>query len=962
MSARFLLALCATTAFVGLTAGPGVAVAQTTDTAAAGGGLEEIVVTARRKEERAQTVPLAVTAFTQAAIEKNQIHQVHDLAQHVPSLAVSLSQSDSNALFSGQVRLRGLPGTEIYLADVPIGNADYQGGTGLQHGLSEGYLFDLDNIEIIKGPQGTLFGKNSVGGLISIQPKKPTNAYEGYLQVGFGNYADKEVQGAVNIPIVSDKLMVRIAGQMQQRDGYTQELTQNKDLDNKDFYAWRVGVTLRPTDDIENYFMYDGYYQHSNGSSNIVSYLNTGHTFAEIPLPLVGTVPLTLGNGPLLSALQNPATQVQTFLQLLKTKQAGGQPSLALYNGLQDAFARQQALGPRAVVGDDFQKIGKDYFYGLTDVFTWDITDGLTLKNIAAARIFKQLSTDDYTPLGSAFPILNIGAPGNNQQWGNNEAQYTEELQLQGKSFNDKLSWVAGGFLEYDHPIGDTQLASAALGNTPIGAVTYHHFHIVTRSQAAFVHGDYDLGDFVDGLKLTAGYRYTWDFNSTAARGTSGSDSVVRDANGVATNCTGTFGTDNNCFQSAPAANFSSYGWNASLEEQLTPDVLLYVRSGNAYRPGGVNLNVTPDLANFGPEHITDVELGVKADWDLWGMHARTNADIFHSDYKAIQVQSLVTLTDAAGKLHTNTVNLNAASATIQGAEFEGTFIPVKGVEISPHFSYIDATYDNYPKEFSPLGTATPFLYVPKWQYGIQGTYHLPVDESLGDISFTATYSWYGHQSVSASVGEIFTTAPSYDLLDVRADWADFLGYPVDVAFFMTNALDNTYIQGAVPIYAQLGFTSLSYSEPRMWGFTLKYRFKAEQEAPAETAYVPPPVQAPAPAPKSYLVFFDFNKSDLTPQATEIVNTAARNAQAGKVTQLTVTGHTDTVGSDAYNMRLSRRRAESVAAQLEKQGIASSEIAIVAKGKRDLLVPTGDGVREPQNRRVQIVFDGGPTS
>src|SRR6185437_3618127 len=150
---------------------------------------------------------------------------------------------------------------------------------------------------------------------------------------------------------------------------------------------------------------------------------------------------------------------------------------------------------------------------------------------------------------------------------------------------------------------------------------------------------------------------------------------------------------------------------------------------------------------------------------------------------------------------------------------------------------------------------------------------------------------------------------------------------------------------------------------PRMWGFQVKYRFggPSEPEA-APAAYVPPPVVAPAPAPKSYLVFFDFNKSDLTPQARDIVDTAAKNASANKVTQLTVTGHTDTVGSDAYNMRLSRRRAESVAAQLEKDGVASSEISIVAKGKRDLLVPTTDGVREPQNRRVQIVFDGGPTS
>jgi len=143
-----------------------------------------------------------------------------------------------------------------------------------------------------------------------------------------------------------------------------------------------------------------------------------------------------------------------------------------------------------------------------------------------------------------------------------------------------------------------------------------------------------------------------------------------------------------------------------------------------------------------------------------------------------------------------------------------------------------------------------------------------------------------------------------------------------------------------------------------------KWKFGGGEAAPAAAA----PYVAPAPAPvvqsvpHSYLVFFDFNKSDLTPQATQIVDQAAKNAETTKVTQLTVTGHTDTVGSDAYNMRLSRRRAESVAAELEKKGIASSEIEIVAKGKRDLLVPTADGVREPQNRRVQIVYSGGPTS
>jgi iron complex outermembrane receptor protein len=949
MSARLTIALCATVAAVALMP-PRTTLAQAQPGATGGGsGLEEIVVTSRRREERVQTVPLAVTAFSQASLEKAGIKEVHDLAQHVPSLAVSLSQSDSNALYSGQVRLRGLPGTEIYFADVPIGNADYQGGTGLQHGLSEGNLYDLEDVEIVKGPQGTLFGKNSVGGLISIKPHLPTSDYEGSVRIGFGNYGNQEYEVMGNIPIIADKLEVRVAGQRQQRDGYTKDLSTGKDLDNKDYWAFRVGVLARPTDDITNYFLYDSYYQHTNGSADIVSFLNPNFVVSNLDSTF-GALPPGVTKG--------CAYTITLGTGVGKVPGQCGSVRIGLYSTtfLNTALATQKALGPRAIAGDDFQKIGKDYFYGLTDVFTWDINDNLVLKNIAAARVFKQLATDDYTPIG--VPILNIGIPGNNQQWNNNEAQYTEEIQLQGKALNDKLTYVVGGFLEYDHPLGDTQLGSAALGQSLAGAVSYFHFHIATRSRAAFVHGDYDLGDYVEGLKLTGGYRYTWDEVSTAARGTSGSDAIGAP-------CTGIFGTDKNCYQSSPFAHFSSFGWNTSLEWQYDTNTLFYVRAGNAYRPGGTNLNVTPQFANFGPEHITDVELGVKSDWDLWGIHGRTNADIYHSDYKAIQVQKLVTLVDANNKVHTNTINLNAASATIEGGELEATILPFgKSFELSPHASYIFPKYDQYPVAFSPLGSETPFLYVPKWQYGITGTYHLPVDESWGDIALSATYSWYGHQYDSVSPGEIYLIEPSYDNLDLRVDWTNVMTYPVDFSFYVRNATDNLYVQGAVPIYTQLGFTSLSYNPPRMFGFNIKYRFSdtSTEEAAAST-YTPPPAQAVAPAaPKSYLVFFDFNKSDLTAQAKGIVDQAAANAGPAHVTRLTVTGHTDTVGSDAYNMRLSRRRAESVAAELEKDGLPSSEIEIVAKGKRDLLVPTADGVKEPQNRRVQIVYDGGPTS
>jgi outer membrane protein OmpA-like peptidoglycan-associated protein len=138
---------------------------------------------------------------------------------------------------------------------------------------------------------------------------------------------------------------------------------------------------------------------------------------------------------------------------------------------------------------------------------------------------------------------------------------------------------------------------------------------------------------------------------------------------------------------------------------------------------------------------------------------------------------------------------------------------------------------------------------------------------------------------------------------------------------------------------------------------TLAIPLFGKPEPVADAPPAPPPVVAPQAAPLSYLVFFNFNKSDLTVEAQSIVKTAAENAAKAKPTRLTVTGHTDTVGSDAYNMRLSMRRAQSVQKELVHDGVPADEIAIFGKGKRDLLVPTADGVKEPQNRRVQIVFE-----
>lgn len=135
-----------------------------------------------------------------------------------------------------------------------------------------------------------------------------------------------------------------------------------------------------------------------------------------------------------------------------------------------------------------------------------------------------------------------------------------------------------------------------------------------------------------------------------------------------------------------------------------------------------------------------------------------------------------------------------------------------------------------------------------------------------------------------------------------------------------------------------------------------KFGGPAQQTQQVQQAtYTPPPAQR-VQAPRSYLVFFDFDRSDLTPEASNIVKTAADNAKAGNVTRIDVTGHADRSGSDQYNLRLSQRRAQTVQAELVRDGVPADQISVSAKGESEPLVPTSDGVREPQNRRVEIVY------
>lgn len=179
--------------------------------------LEELVVTARRREENLQDVPISVTALSQEDLRENGVHTFNDLQHLVPSMTLATGASRNEQWVS----IRGISGLSTdgqavvtYLNEVPLGPSA-NGGTG---GSGPGLFFDLDTVQVLKGPQGTLFGRNAVGGAILYQSKRPTENFEGYLEGTYGNYNNRELQGALNVPI-SEQLLVRVAVNSLNREG-----------------------------------------------------------------------------------------------------------------------------------------------------------------------------------------------------------------------------------------------------------------------------------------------------------------------------------------------------------------------------------------------------------------------------------------------------------------------------------------------------------------------------------------------------------------------------------------------------------------------------------------------------------------------------------------------------------------------------------------------------------------------
>jgi iron complex outermembrane receptor protein len=788
--------------------------------------IEEVVVTARRRPEDLEKIPVAVTALSGEAIRTNEIKTAIDLQNYVPSLSVSANLgSRDNDVYSirGQSQPFGGadPGVQTYFAEVPFNSS----GPGTD--------YDLANIQVANGPQGTLFGRNTTGGAVLFEPRRPTDQFGGYVETQLGDYGERQFDGAVNIPIIGDTLMVRAAADLEDRDGYTKDTVitgagapYTEEQDNLNYQAFRVGVTWRPFSHFENYALFDYLHSSNNGTGAV----------------LTGISPSNIGN---LAAAYTGGPCTVPPTSLICGEVEGFQAAMA------NALAAQQAAGPRNTTSS-IPVFYRRESWGVTDIATYDITNHIHLKNIFGYRTDKEQPSFDYD--GSYLPLIDISNP---RTWETNSVQVTDEFQFFGETDDNRFNWIAGFYHELDRPGGYSEIQQDEFGGAgyfpPFSTTDVESLFNGGTSDAGYGSVTYNASDWLQGLSFTAGGRYTWDHKVATA--------IECSLPAEGASCPYPLPNVFPYAQPTQTANFHAPTWNLSVQDQVNDDTMVYAAYRRGYKSGGFNsgaFNAT-DYEEFKPEFLTDVEVGTKNNWTILGVPGRTNFDAYYGWYQDIQKNDLVAIENevAPGPPPVivpegfSALTFNAARATIKGLEFQSTFVPTDYFDLNVFYSYTDATYSSFvlPQAILVAGPAqiplnptnlagSPFADTPKNKLGFTPRFRIPVDPGIGVPYISATVYWQSKEyftdlgsQETAEIGQS-PVQKDYAVVNFRVDWDNFLGHPFDASFFLNNAFNKTYAEGADALLNLTGTSATIYAPPRMWGVQLRYRFGADADAP----------------------------------------------------------------------------------------------------------------------------------
>lgn len=780
---------------------PAAAAAQNVDDSEPRLALEEVIVTARRREERLQDVPISITVFNQQRISDLNMVGTSDLATYTPSMTANTRFGPDNSTFTirGFVQeLRTTATVGVYFADVvaPRGGPS----TPSADGAGPGYLYDLQSVQILKGPQGTLFGRNTTGGAVMIVPQKPSEEFEGYGEVSAGNLDMYRTQGVINIPL-GDRIRMRAGFDQMDQDGFlenTAPVGPSKQGDI-DYITGRISLVADITDEVENYTIF-----------SVTDSENKATT-----APLIGC-----------------ASQSESSIG----------PGVGIFSPFcraQDAeydsdFYEYQSRQPQTL-----SRIEQKQLINTTN---WAATENLAVKNILS------YAENESTLKTGVFGTDWIAGDGNRMWFTESDvppgyptahmSTTVWELQLQGE--NGPLAWQGGLYYENSEPEHDSANALnrygicaenpgldpeqfMCQGSFPLQNVGMAFGNIKFDNRALYAQSTYS---FDAPFALTGGVRYTWDDTKGYADDVQyggfptdepGPPSTVR--------CTDGSLTYPDCRQEFEQKS-DEPTWMLGLDYTPHNDLLYYAKYARGYRQGSINIFGAPGFQTHEPETVDTYEIGTKL--TLAGaIPGNFNIAVFYNELNDMQIQ-----TGFRGAVNTSGIT-NAGQATIWGAEVETSLGLTDNLRLDLSYAYLNTTLDSYqvpdpiPEfEVSVVPTAVegdPLPLTPENAAVASLTYLFPVPESIGEVSLSGTYVYT--DKMLASTTSPYGMLPDYSLTNFNLNWNGIGGTRVDALAFITNAFDEEYVTYVHGLYDAIGSEFYTPGMPRMYGIRLRYNF-----------------------------------------------------------------------------------------------------------------------------------------
>ncbi|MAT52765.1 MAG: hypothetical protein CMK32_16435 [Porticoccaceae bacterium] len=775
--------------------------------------LEEIVVTARKSAETLQTTPVAVSAISEEIMVQKQLLQMVDLQRSAPSLSLNTGGTGPASILYASIRGQA-QNSPNSVTDAAVGV--YVDGVylGRPIGSNLGFL-DVGQVEVLRGPQGTLFGRNTTGGAITVTTNRPdTAAFGGHVKAEVGNYNLRHIETVLNVPI-NDELATRFAYRWNERDGYIDNPFYSEDFKDVDeAYSARGSVLWTPTDTpVEVFFSIDHEYYKDNGTPTTVIAYNDDARAASF-LPNVAQLFASVGYNP---------------------------------RDFEGQFDKTFGFVQTAVLDDELMT-PSNYTRATGATLDFQVEMGeATLRSITAYR--ESVSSNQNDLDGSPVDIISFFSEYGNRQW-------SQEVQLSG-NLTDNL-YLVGGLYHFEesgyefshaHQFGVFIQNFIAMGIVPPFSYRNTFSNYSAKSQGAFVQANYDL---TDKLRLTAGYRYTQDERNIVRA----PESNYIPQPGLPVSCGLTaaeLGFDPTGFplsacQIRAGEDFGYPAYVVSLDYQLNDDIFVYAKHSRASMAGSLNTREVPAPFSFAvdPETVQDIEVGMKA--DLLDDRLRANVAAFYMEGE--DVQRIINAFNSAGTGLTQ-FNTNTGDTEIQGLELELTAIPWDGMEINFSAAVLDGEYvsGSFTEErFDSQGNVVTvdrsneeIPRLPELTYSIGATQRFNLD--IGELTAHLDYSYIDDQALVTVTGtpdpnpvidaqnradakfvNDNATIDGYGLLNARL--ALQLNSPdVEIALWGRNLTDEEYNTNVFESWTALGFLLHNQGNPRTYGASVTYRF-----------------------------------------------------------------------------------------------------------------------------------------